>query len=91
LLVIPHFKNLVGQPEDFIYNHTLDVQLGSPAFSKSIYLAYEEGDGGEGTVGVVTVRFHVPSLPNVTKVYCISFRAPLCSSLHYPISHRTIR
>jgi len=60
LLVIPHFKMLVGQPEEVVFSHTLDVQLGSPAASKSIYLAYGEGDGGEGRVGVVTVRIHVP-------------------------------
>lgn len=54
LLIVPHFKKLVGQPNDVAFNHILDVQLGSPQ-SNSVYLAYEEGDGGIGRVGVVTV------------------------------------
>jgi len=45
----------VGQSEDVIYNAILDVQLSSPYSTKSVYLAYEEGDAGEGRVGVVTV------------------------------------
>lgn len=59
LLVIPYFQKLSGQSDDVIYNHILDVQLGVPSASKSIYLAYEEGDGGEGKVGVVTVGFRI--------------------------------
>ena len=55
ILIVPHFRNLVGQSEDVIYNAILDVQLSSPYSTKSVYLAYEEGDGGEGRVGVVTV------------------------------------
>ena len=69
LLILPYFKNLLGQPEEVVYNHTLDVQLGSPAFSKSIYLAYEEGDDGEGRVGVVTVCFRVPPYQNFLNPY----------------------
>jgi len=55
ILIVPHFRNLVGQSEDVIYNAILDVQLSSPYSTRSIYLAYEEGDAGEGRVGVVTV------------------------------------
>lgn len=35
-----------------VFEHTLDIQLGAPQASGSIYLAYENG-----RVGVVTVRF----------------------------------
>ncbi len=59
MLIVPHFRTLAGQSEEVIYNAILDVQLSSPYSTRSVYLAYEEGDGGEGRVGVVTVRFHV--------------------------------
>ncbi|KAF9523802.1 hypothetical protein CPB83DRAFT_821046 [Crepidotus variabilis] len=56
LLIVPHFCDLIGQSQETVYNSILDVQLSSPTNSESVYLAYEEGDGGEGRIGVVTTR-----------------------------------
>lgn len=78
----------MGQPEDVVYDHTLDVQLGSPAVSKSVYLAYGEGDGGEGRVGVVTVHLHVLSSRKLDS-FVISFRVLRCLSSHCPVSRQT--
>jgi len=55
LLIVPHFKKLAGKSEAVVYDSILDIRLGSPKTSMSIYLAYEGGDGGEGRIGIVTV------------------------------------
>ena len=39
-----------------VFERTLDVQLGAPLASTSVYLAYEHG-----RIGVVTVRFFLVS------------------------------
>jgi len=44
-----------------IFEHTLDVQLGAPLASGSVYLAYENGRVGVVTVGPV---FSVSVLPS---------------------------
>lgn len=44
-------RQLAREKDRILYNHTLDIQLGPPLSSLSIYLAYENGK-----IGVVTVR-----------------------------------
>ncbi|KAJ3496321.1 hypothetical protein NLJ89_g10502 [Agrocybe chaxingu] len=59
LLIVTNFRHVAGDPrsrdhERSLYERTLDIQLGSPRTARSIYLAYEGGDGGEGRIAVVT-------------------------------------
>ncbi|CAA7268568.1 unnamed protein product [Cyclocybe aegerita] len=59
LLLVSNFKRMNRNPrtrahEVELYNTTLDIRLGSPRSARSIYLAYEAGDAGEGRIGVVT-------------------------------------
>ncbi|KJA15540.1 hypothetical protein HYPSUDRAFT_194203 [Hypholoma sublateritium FD-334 SS-4] len=54
-------RHLTREKDRIIYNHTLDIQLGPPLSSLSIYLAYENG-----RIGVVTsnaVYIVTPDLP----------------------------
>jgi hypothetical protein len=50
------------EKQEEIFNNVLDIQLGSPFSSSSIYLAYEDG-----RIGVVTVSF----LPFFSSWYCM--------------------
>ena len=48
------------QEEEEMYKNTLDVQLGPPSASSSVYSAYEDGRIGIVTVSFQTICFPLP-------------------------------
>ncbi|KAF8148668.1 hypothetical protein B0H34DRAFT_736501 [Crassisporium funariophilum] len=67
LFVLHDFEKFIGRDPSEIYAHTLDLQIGSPRSSQSVYLAYEHGRiSAVTTNGVFIIEVDMATLTDMS-------------------------